>query len=99
MNEGTRKITWGSNAGTRDCRLRRVGRTLMPESRVDADSRFASPRVGIIQPELAVETTESLARLSIAHRSSPANNPSRNIDRNVDEALCQSCIRVAYLAT
>lgn len=63
------------------------------------DSRSASPRAGIIQPELVVETTESSGRLSIARRSSPANNPPRSIDRNVHGALCRSCIRGAYLAT
>lgn len=56
----TKRITWGSDAEIGDCQSHRARRTRMLESKVDADSRFASPRAGIIQPELAVETTEFL---------------------------------------
>lgn len=95
----TERITWGSDAETRDCQTRRARRTWLPESRVDADSRSVSPKAGIILPGLVVKTTEFLGRWSIGHRSSPASNPARNIDRNVHGALSQSCIRVACLAT
>lgn len=83
---------------TRDCQPHRARRSRISVSRVNADSTFASPRVGIVQLALAVGTTVSSGCTSIVRRSSPANNPVRNIDRNVHGALSQSCIHAAYLA-